>query len=399
MVPWKTRRSAALALTLATATAAAAPNAPAGVAPQGAAPGPAARPHVPRIRFDASLDRGLVLEHDLLGVDAHFFLLTTAGFRLGDVRAAGFQIPAARPQLRGWALSKDLTYFIQAELAGLPSSTRLLDAQIAYKLFPLLQGTVGQFITPFSRQFLVPPFRTLFSDFAPSTVYFRGNRDRGAMLFGVEHGLEWYAGYFDGSGIATHVNDNAQGLAVGRLAYNVYGKSVYDEVPQLNVGGDALHLAFGVSGMHNDKEITTTAPTTGLVQKLGSVPVDTLGADAVLTYGPVMVQAEAYYQGSRNAPSAATKRVHRVGGYAMAGLFVWPETLQLGARADVVKLDVDAGPTTRQVAGMIAWYLRGQHVKVQARYAYQSATAATPNPTTLPPGTTHDVQLAMQLLF
>jgi hypothetical protein len=244
---------------------------------------------------------------------------------------------------------------------------------------------------------LVPPFRLLFTDFAPSTLYFRGNRDRGGMLFGSDKGFEWYAGYFDGSGISTGVNDNAQGEAVGRLAYNVFGKSQYDEVPQFLADGSNVHLAIGASGLHNDKEVTGIAPLTGATTKLGSVAADTLGVDAVMSYGPMIVQAEGYYQATRDKPTTA--RVHRLGGYAMAGVFVWPKTIQLGGRADVIKFDTENGPTTRQVAGLIAWYLRGHHVKVQACYAYQNTTASAPNPTALPPGVTHDFQLGLQLLF
>ena len=386
-----------IALAPAVARAAEVPT-PSTGAPQGGPRGnepQASPPKTKALRFDASIDKGLVLETEKFGIEGHFFLYQTASLQLGDSKKAGFNILDARPQIRGFALTKNLTYFLQMELAGAPTGTRLLDAQVAYKLFPILQGQVGQFITPFSRGFLVPPFRLLFTDFAPSTTYFRGNRDRGAMLFGVDKGFEWYAGYFDGSGIATNVNDNAQGEAVGRIAYNFVGPSSYDEVPQLAAaGGNDLHLAVGVSALHNDKEVTSTAAASGVVTKLGSVASDTLGVDAVMTYGPVLAEIEGYYQATRDKPT--TQRVHRVGGFATLGVFVVPKTIQLGARGDVIKLDTDSGPITRQLGGVVAWYVRGQHLKVQARYAYQNTSDVNP---VLPKGVTHDLTLGMQLLF
>lgn len=80
----------------------------------------------------------------------------------------------------------------------------------------------------------------------------------------------------------------------------------------------------------------------------------------------------------------------------MLGLFVLPKKIQLGARADVIKFDLENGPTTRQLGGVIAWYVHRQHLKVHARYAYQNASDVNP---ALPKGITHDFTLGMQLLF
>jgi hypothetical protein len=121
---------------------------------------------------------------------------------------------------------------------------------------------------------------------------------------------------------------------------------------------------------------------------------DTAGVDLFAGYERLTFQAEGYYQVTRGAVDGP--RLHRYGGYGLVGFMLLPETVELGLRGDLVKFDDGAGPTTKQLAGLVAWYIYGHHLKVQARYAYQDADGVNP---LMPAGQTHDMQLALQLWF
>ena len=157
--------------------------------------------------FFASLDRGLGVStaDSSFSAELHFFTQIRLDQVIADtVRAPEFRVAMARPVLRGKLLRPWIQYFIQPELAG--RSTTLLDAEITIQPHPAIGVRVGQFLTPFSREFLVPPFRLLFPDFAPSNGFFRDNRDLGAMVLGMpaDGHLEYYAGVFNGK-VRLHV--------------------------------------------------------------------------------------------------------------------------------------------------------------------------------------------------
>ncbi|MBX3252343.1 MAG: hypothetical protein KF901_34535, partial [Myxococcales bacterium] len=184
----------------------------------------------------ASLDKGVGVAsadgNDVLGV--HLLVQARYEHVEGDrPREDGFRVALARPALRGVAFRKWLSYFVQWELAG--ASPSLLDAEVVVQPVPEVGLKVGQFLTPFSREFLVPPGALLFPDFSPSNVLFRDNRDTGAMVLGraFDGRLEYYAAAVNGNGINRGGNDNAELEWVSRVAVNVFGQNPYTEMPQL----------------------------------------------------------------------------------------------------------------------------------------------------------------------
>jgi hypothetical protein len=277
-----------------------------------------------------------------------------------------------RPALRGIAFRPWVQYFVQFELAGTPA---LLDAEIIVQPVPELGVKVGQFLTPFSREFLVPPGALLFPDFAPSNVQFRDNRDTGAMLFGglFRRRIEYFVAAVNGNGINKGGNDNAELEWIGRLVATLVGKNAYTEIPQLL--DDDVGLSIGVDGSHSQTEQTATSvdPMTGTTTtvRLGSAPTTKLGADVALHVGPVSLQTEAYTRTIASGGGAA-RSVSR-GGFAQVGLFVVPKTLELAARGDLIELAVNRGITSERIDGALAYYVHGNHLKLQAGYAWASA--------------------------
>jgi len=308
---------------------------------------------------------------------------------------AQFAVPYARPALRGNILFPSIKYFAQAELAGTP---RLLDLELNFNPIPEINIKIGQFVTPFTRQFLTPPMFLAFPEFAPSNVFFRDDRQTGLELSGKLFGgrLEYYGAVTNGNGI-DKPNDNAKLALIGRLAWNLFPTSAayresplfYDKKPNLSIGFNASY---------NDLERTKSSidPATNKVatENLGSVPVRNIGVDLAAHGGPVALQSEFYAGWNRDA---ALADYTSVGGYAQVTAFVWPKRVQLGARGDILDPDTrtHAG-LTRQLAGLAALYLYGDHLKLQARYAYTDARAQS---TYAPAGKSHSLIVQTQLFF
>lgn len=364
------------------------------------APPPPSRSPLPSVVPFASLEKGMgITSADRsYSVGVHMLFQTRYEHVGKDGgRDDGFKIVMARPSLRGVVFWNWIAYFVQFELAG-PSAS-LLDAEIVVQPAPELGLKVGQFVTPFSREFLVPPGALLLPDFAPSNILFRNGRDVGATLLGslFDQRIEYWAGAVNGNGINRPSNDNAQLEWFGRVATNAIGKPAYSEIPSLT--GEAASLTFGVNASYADVEQTTSTldPQTGAVTttKLGSSPTTKLGFDAWTHVGPLSLQIEGYSR-TVQAVSGGARKVAR-GGFAQAGLFVLPRTLQLAVRGDLVDADATRdSPLDRRVDVGLNYYLRANHLKLGARYAWADS------PNGLAPsvkGTSNTATLQAQLWF
>lgn len=313
-------------------------------------------------------------------------------------REDGFKIWLARPALRGVAYRKWIEYFVQFSLEG--AAPALLDAEVVVQPIPELGLKVGQFLTPFSREFLVPPGALLMPDFSPSNLLFRNGRDVGAMLMGsaFDKHLEYWAGAANGNGIGKVANDNAQLEWFARVAANAIGKHPYTEIPSLTK--EEMGLTFGLNASYADVEQTSNAldAKTGAITttKLGSSPTTKLGVDGWSHWGPFSLQAEAYSR-TVQAVGGGARKVAR-GGFAQMGFFVIDKTLQLAARGDLIDTDAahDSKLDKRIDAG-VNWYLHANNLKLQARYAWADS------PNGLAPasakGTSNTVTLQAQLWF
>ncbi|MBX3223442.1 MAG: hypothetical protein KF795_23215 [Labilithrix sp.] len=348
----------------------------------------------------ASLDKGVGVAsadgNDSLGV--HLLVQARYEHVEGDrPREDGFRVALARPALRGVAFRKWLSYFVQWELAG--ASPSLLDAEVVVQPLPEVGLKVGQFLTPFSREFLVPPGALLFPDFSPSNVLFRDNRDTGAMVLGraFDGRLEYYAAAVNGNGINRGGNDNAELEWVSRIAVNAFGQNPYTEMPQLVTREPGLALGVNASHAEVEQTVTTVDPATNAstVRRLGSSPTTKLGADALFHAGPFSLQIEGYSRATQAVGGWA--RTSGRGGFAQAGLFVIGRTLEIAARGDLVDADAThAGPLDKRIDGGLAYYVKGDHVKLQLRYAWASSpSGASPSPK----GTSNAVTLQAQLWF
>ncbi len=380
----------ALALSLTTSAAYAQTAATAPLESTSAAT-PAPPPPAPWTAF-ASTDRGVGVSRPdgTFGVTAHLFAQSRFDLNVtpSGTDSLDFRLPILRPQLRGNVLRPWITFFVQPELAGTP---RLLDAEVTVAPSPWFVVRVGQFIPPFTRQFLTPPFRLLFSDFAMSNAVFRVDRSRGLELFGQAPSgrFEWHVAITDSNTIAATTNEADHVRLYGRVALTPWGRGAYTETPGVEGVGDFFTVGLNASWA------TINRPTSqDPMASLAGVSTTTAGLDLALHAGPLFAQAEGYVRGL-DSPSGAT--TWAAGGYGEAAVTVVPRRLELGARGDVLMLDTSSGNgLTRRFEGLVAGYIDGIHLKAQLRYAY---TEADPGSPVAPVGTSHQLALQTQLFF
>lgn len=235
--------------------------------------------------YGASLDKGIFVEREDKTFSAAFHLLAQARVEFAEsdkFSGPTFRIPMLRPSLRGTLINPQISYFAQAEVAGTP---QMLDLEMTWQPSPWIGLRFGQFLTPFSREFLVPPMRLLFPEFSPSNIFFRDNRQRGAMLLGRSPGKQ-----FDYALAITNVNGIAAPAAgktppedhpqvMGHIEFTPWGSASYTETPQLE--GVEPGISIGLSGSygHLDK-LFGQADDPNAVTK--TIPVTAAGVDVIV---------------------------------------------------------------------------------------------------------------------
>lgn len=361
-------------------------------------------------RAFASVDRGAGVDRDDGMFSAIFHLVVVPRLDLGvpgrpattgmpsSPADLGFSVPLLRPQVRGNILHRTITYFVQFELYGTP---QLFDAELSWQPSPWIGIRAGQFITPFTREFLVPPFRLLFPDFAPSNVFFRAGRQRGAMLLGhsPNNVFEYAVSVTNVNGIAVGVptNERDHVLVAGHASVTPWGHSAYTETPQV----DDIQRGFSIGGGATYARMNRTTTSAAGVMNTVEVDVAQVGGDAEVHVGPFTAQLEGYLRATVDPMGTTT---WGSGGYVQASVMVVPRRLELGARGDVMYPSICLGTdhcrydgSNRRFEVVAAGYVAGNHLKLQLRYALNDAA---PGSTVTPVvGLSHQLALQAQLFF
>lgn len=346
--------------------------------------------------YGASIDKGIFVEREDKTFSAAFHLLAQARLesQFADKNTGPlFRVPLVRPSVRGTVISPKLSYFVQAEVAGNPS---LLDLELTWQPSTWIGFKFGQFLTPFSREFLVPPMRLLFPDFAQSNVFFRDNRQRGAMVLGKSPGKQ-----FDYAVAVTNVNGIAppsgktppeeHAQVMGHAEFTPWGASSYTETPQLEDVKAGISIGLSGSYGHIDK-LFGKADDPAAVTK--TIPVTLMGVDIEAHGGRFSLQSEGYAKKSEDVSGAA---VWSAGGYSQAAAYIIPKHLQLGLRGDVVLPTWGkSAASSRRIEALVAGYVDQNHLKLQLRYALTDAAQGS---SAGPAGKSHNVVFQSQLFF
>ncbi len=204
----------------------------------------------------------------------------------------------------------------------------LLDAKLTLPIIPELEVSIGQFKTPFSREFILYKSDIQFVERSQAVLALAPGRQLGLQLAGSALGSRlWYgAGMFNGNG-RTLSNDNNAFMWMGRVQFNTIGDIEFYEDLVIQVGAN---VAFS----------SDSAVDVGLAGDLGPPPIDAdayegdrllWGFDAELSYRGFFVNGE-YIEG-RFSPSrlqggvvlptepetAVAKGYYIEGGYSLWG--------------------------------------------------------------------------------
>jgi hypothetical protein len=339
---------------------------------------PSSDPH--HVVFQASVDEGVGVGTADGNYSVHLGfvgqLLVDERLSPGVLGTPSFNVRVIRPNLHGNLFKKWIRFFIQPELANTP---RLLDAQLDVQPWDEFGVRVGQFLTPFSRAFLTPLPLLEFQDYSASNVFFRADRQTGAMLFGTPWAgrFEYYAGIFNGNGVNQGGDDDRRAMFMGRVAYNPFGAVPYVETELLSAPTTPkLALALNVYENH--------------VQGVRQV---TYGGDVALHWRALTVQVELYRRHQGNPGESA---IDSWGATFQAGYLFFGH-LELAERVSLLYPEMgQSGFQSISYQTQLCYYILGHHLKAALRHVYTDsgdrAVVATP-------GVSQSLQLALQTAF
>lgn len=281
-----------------------------------------------------------VLQAQFEAQPVHVGALVRTGLQLQPSSSGltnGFEIWDARANIGG-SIGLVFDYWIEGafETQSFDTGTygteksgfTLLDAKLTIPIIPELAVSVGQFKTPFSREFILYKSDIQFVERSQVVLALAPGRQIGLQLAGDALGTRlWYgAGMFNGNG-RTLSNDNNAFMWMGRVQFNTVGDIEFYEDLVFQIGAN---VAFSKD----------SAVDVGLAGDLGPPPIDAdayegdrllWGFDAELSYRGFFVNGE-YLQG-RFSPSqlqggvllptepetAVAKGYYIEGGYSLWG--------------------------------------------------------------------------------
>jgi phosphate-selective porin len=189
----------------------------------------------------------------------------------------GFSVGMARIQFKG-EFDEGFGYFLQSSFTAAPS---ILDAGMYYKTSRAVRLRIGQFKAPFSKEYLTPAPNVDFVNRARVVSALSTGRQIGFEISGGLAGntLNYYAGVFNGNGIAANSNDGDY-LYAGRISFmpDISGDDRADR--SLEVGVNAAFSRDRAAGIVG-----------GLMPQFDGDRL-LLGADARLHYGGLLLSGE-----------------------------------------------------------------------------------------------------------
>lgn len=292
-----------------------------------------------------------------------------------------FLIRRARLQLKGHAINRDLTYYIQLGLSNrdMESDLRvpLRDAQMNWAATRDLEIKVGQMKVPFNRQRTSSSSALQIMDRSLSNGELNLDRDVGLQLhsedlLGWGERLGYAVGVFGGDGRNRTV-DRGGVLFAGRFTLSPLGPLLGSEEADLN--DSPLRVAIGVAGAYN-QGTRRALSTHGGTFAYGEVDYTHAGVELALRWRGLSVNAEALLR------QASTERLTEVvdgapveeltrgaRGYLVQGGYMITDAVEITGRVShVMPLGISAVEEEWEAGGGASWYLRDHAIKLQADY-------------------------------
>jgi phosphate-selective porin OprO/OprP len=297
-----------------------------------------------------------------------------------SARHDSFRIRRMYAWMKGYVLSKDLTYKVQVDF----KDPALLDAWFNYRLMDEVQIEAGQDVVPFARQEINSSAALQFVERSPTEIYYRPSYDAGAMVWGkIAKGfLTYNLGLFNGTGqnVRRSTADNAVNLrlVVSPLGEVPYAESDVDgtEHPQFAIGSSVYYDRFhtDASGKVKDKnalDYVSGFLGNGVSGAVGDrLDVTLAEADGVFRWNGIYAQSEYFLAQAKGLHTG--KKLRSAGWYAQGGYMVMPHTLELAARYGQYDPNTSGSAkkdNVSETAGALDYYFAKNVCKLQLEVA------------------------------
>ena len=299
--------------------------------------------------------------------------------------------------LGGYAYTKDLTYYVQADFTQSANAKFIDYAYLNYRFIDEIQLLGGQTKIPFGRQWLTSSGYQEFVDRSPVSDAFRPGYDTGLILNGkiakglVNYNVGMVGG--DGQGVVRASNDNA---FVSRVTVNPLGDMPYGEAdleqsekPLVSFGADYFYdvlqatragapatttLETNNLNFAQSRNRTTLAAGGWLNRGLNlftqseKVNVSSIGFDTAFKWQGIFATAE--YLAGKAQGKITGRELRAQGYYAQAGYCIIPKTFEAALRYSWMDPNRDAtNDQLTEVAGALSYYFNRHNLKLQADVA------------------------------
>ncbi len=282
--------------------------------------------------------------------------------RDGGPDTTGFNVERARFILGGNMLEDEWSYYLQNDFVGTTdagsdgkASSELKDMWVQHNGGDWMKIRVGQFKTPYSRQFLASDSSLQIMDRSLVTDLFDLDRQQGAMIHGGEDGINYYLGLFNGESDDEGRNrfpqdPDMQGVAMLTWSSENYGSRTME--------GDINHTddmgwTAGVSGAYGSGTS-------------GGDDFDKLdaNADVGMRMNGLSLQGEFFFS---NLDFDVAGETDDMGFYAQIGYF-FTDMIEGAFRFSLLEPDDDASDLDDAQEYMfgLGYYINGHNLKVLA---------------------------------
>ena len=292
-----------------------------------------------------------------------------------------FRIRRARTTFEGKAFG-DVAYKFQFDWVPPAGGPNIIDAEIRYTKYPLLQPWLGRGKAYFGRQQLTSSGRQQFVDRSILDGAFFPGRQNGVAILGElpSKVFEYQLGLYNGNGIASNsgLNDDDEFMTTQRVVWHPFGLMPLEE------GGtpypEHFKMSIGVMALQTS---TRSTPTTTTPPTFDDVDIDRYGAEFAAGYKGFSAVAEYVVEDNETSRGTAVNppvfaqrpEGERDGYYAQVGYLLPNQKFEFALRhAELTTETLALGPTARteteQTEDRIAfsWYLVKHDYKLQVDY-------------------------------
>lgn len=280
-----------------------------------------------------------------------------------------FELYQCRLTFKGYAFGPKLSYFMQLDFMA---EKILRDGILSYSWEKYLNGKVGYYRPPFTRQRIASGAALLFVRRAIAVDKLAIGRDTGASIYGslFEDKLSYEAGMWNGESENQRTNTGKYHVYAGRFLVKPFGPM--KEIEAFDKPVDGLKLILGGSALYNQYYIGDP-DLDGLNEK-----ADDFRWSGELTMGwQRLVFFSEFISKTYDPQVTGLDTIESRGWYAQAGFLAIPDKLQIALRyswldPNIANNDDDAtdADIEQEMSAGFNYFIHAQRLMVQVNYSH-----------------------------